>query len=329
MAKEASVRPLIALSDAGPDCPAAQFEGPEAIRKEIAAGHPIWIDVENPAPEQLAEIAALFPFHPLALEDVHHALQRPKIEEYDEHLFLVAFGIRKENGTQFTPLEIDVFLGKGVLVTFHEEPVPAIQAVMDRARLGRIPMERGADYLLHALLDGMMDSYFPLLDSFDQEMEKVEHKLLGPPKKELLAEIFSTRRHLLDLRRLLIPHAEVLGHLSGREYPWVSDPVRAYFRDVYDHLMRLTESADRYRELLNTAVETYLGQAAESTNRVMKILAAVATLGLPLTVVTSFYGMNFEHLPGIHNPLGVGILTGLLVAVEASLFLLFRRNGWL
>jgi magnesium transporter len=121
----------------------------------------------------------------------------------------------------------------------------------------------------------------------------------------------------------------VMNHLAGREYPWVSSPVRTYFRDVYDHLMRITESADRYRELMNTAVETYLGQAAESTNRVMKILAVLATLGLPLTVATSFYGMNFEHMPGIHHPLGVGILVGLLVAVEALLLVLFRRKGWL
>ena len=256
-------------------------------------------------------------------------MQRPKIEEYDEHIFVVAFGIRSDGGTKFAPLEVDFFLGRGYLVTFHEEPVAAIQDVSDRCRKARIPMERGADQLLHALLDGLVDSYFPLLEALDVEMEGMERDLLGPPRSELLGEIFSTRRRLLDLRRLLIPHAEVLGHLAGREYPWVSAPVRTYFRDVYDHLMRITESADRYRELLNTAVETYLGQAAESTNRVMKILAAVATLGLPLTVATSFYGMNFEHLPGIHHPLGVGILSGLLVAVEAFLFVLFRRKGWL
>ena len=329
MSSQSVGRPILALSDAGPDVPAALITGVDEIRREVEAGHPIWIDVEDPDPEQIAQIQSLFPFHPLALEDVYHAMQRPKLEEYDDHIFVVAFGIRLEGGTRFTPLEVDIFLGRGYLVTFHEEPVAAIHDVNERCRKGRIPMERGSDHLLHALLDGLVDSYFPLLESFDREMEKLERDLLGSPRSELLAEIFSTRRQLLDLRRFLIPHAEVLSHLAGREYPCVSPPVRAYFRDVYDHLMRITESADRYRELLNTAVETYLGQAAESTNRVMKILAAVATLGLPLTVATSFYGMNFEHLPGIHHPLGVGILSGLLVAVEAFLFVLFRRKGWL
>ena len=329
MGNEAGARPLVALADAGPDVPAILVEGLEAIRAEVESGHPVWIDVANPDPDQIAGIQSLFPFHPLAMEDVHHAVQRPKLEDYEKHLFLVAFGIRAEDETAFTPLEVDFLIGDGYLVTFHEEPVPAIQGVIDRSCMGRIPMERGPDYLLHALLDGLVDSYFPLLDALDREMEEVERKLLDPPQSELLAEIFSTRRHLLDLRRLLIPHADVLSHLAGREYPWVSPAVRTYFRDVYDHLMRITESADRYRELLNTGVETYLGQAAESTNRVMKILAAIATLGLPLTVITSFYGMNFEHMPGLHNPLGVGILAGLLLAVEAVLFVLFRRKGWL
>jgi magnesium transporter len=329
MDSQVGERSILALSDAGPDVPAALIEGMDAIRREIEAGHPIWIDIEDPNPGQIAQIQSLFPFHPLAIEDVYHAMQRPKLEEYEQHIFLVAFGIRAEEGTRFTPIEVDFFLGSGHLVTFHEEPVAAIHDVMERCRKGRIPMERGSDYLLHAVLDGLVDSYFPLLEAFDKDMEGVERQLLGPPRSELLAEIFSTRRQLLDLRRLLIPHAEVLGHLAGREYPWVSPPVRAYFRDVYDHLMRISESADRYRELLNTAVETYLGQAAESTNRVMKILAALATLGLPLTVATSFYGMNFEHMPGIHHPLGVGILAGLLAAVEVLLFVLFRRKGWL
>lgn len=329
MSSQPNHRPLLALSDAGSDVSAAVIEGVDAIRREVEAGHPVWIDVVDPDPERIAEIQSIFPFHPLALEDVYHAMQRPKIEEYDDHLFLVTFGMRSEGGTQFTPQEVDIFLGRGYLVTFHEEPVAVIQEVSERCRKGRIPMERGSDHLLHALLDGLIDTYFPLLEAFDAAMEGLERKLVGPPRSELLREIFSTRRRLLDLRRLLLPHAEVLSHLAGREYPWVSPPVRAYFRDVYDHLMRMTESADRYRELLNSAVETYLGQAAESTNRVMKILAVVATLGLPLTVATSFYGMNFEYLPGIHHPFGVGILVGLMVAVEAVLLVLFRRKGWL
>jgi magnesium transporter len=329
MNSEMSNRPLFALSDAGPDVPAVMIEGVDAIRREIEAGHPIWIDVEDPDADQIARIQTLFPFHPLAVEDVYHAIQRPKIEEYEHHLFLVAFGVRPEEGTAFTPLEVDCFLGRGYLVTFHEGSVPVIREIMERCRLGRIPMERGPDYLLHDLLDGLVDSFFPLLDLFDRELEEIERKLMGPPRSELLAEIFATRRHLLDLRKILIPHADLFSHLVGRDYPWVSESVRAYFRDVYDHMMRITESADRYRELLNTAVETYLGQAAENTNRVMKILAAIATLGIPLTVVTSFFGMNFDYLPGIHHPLGVGLMMALLVAVEGVLFVLFRRKGWL
>ncbi len=322
-------RPVTALSDAGPAVPALLVEGIDAIRLEMEQAHPIWIDIEDPTPEQIEQIQSLFSFHPLALEDVHHAIQRPKLDEYDEHLFLVAFWIRPGEDTRFSEVEVDVFIGPGYLVTFHEEPVPVIAEIAERCKRGRVPMERGPDHLLYAILDGLVDACFPLLDVFDERMEGIEQRLLGKPDSRLLSEIFATRRSLLDLRRLLIPHRELLGYLSNREYPWVSAPVRTYFRDVFDHLMRITEAADRLRELLDTSVELHLSQQAQSTNQVMKVLAIVATLGLPLTVVTSFYGMNFEHMPGLRHPAAVPILVAGLLAVEAALLWLFRKKEWL
>jgi magnesium transporter len=329
MAKPPEARPLVGLSDAGPDVAAHRIEGEEAIRAQLAAGCPIWIDVEDPSDAEIEQIQRIFPFHPLAVEDIQHAIQRPKLEEYDRHLFVVAFGFLAEEGTRFATLEVDAFLGEGYLVTFHEGPVPAIRDVTDRCCRGLLAFEKGADRVLHAILDGLIDSAFPILDALDQRTEQIEHRILKSNDADLLGEIFSTRKDLLVFRRMLMPHREVLGHLSSREYPWVTPSVRMYFRDVYDHVMRVTESADNFRELLDTGVETYLSQAAERTNQVMKLLAIIATLGLPLTVLTSFYGMNFEHLPGLHHPSGVLVLTGVMLTIEAALLFVFRRKGWL
>jgi magnesium transporter len=322
-------RPLVGLVDAGPDVPARRVEGMEAIRAHLSAGSPIWIDIESPSDPEIEQIRMLFPFHPLAVEDVHHAIQRPKLEEYDAHLFIVAFGFQLQEGTTCTSVEVDAFLGAGYLVTFHGEPVGAIDDVAERCRKGLLAFERGADRVLHAILDGLIDTAFPILDALDQRTEEIEHRILKSSDSDLLNEIFSTRKDLLIFRRMLMPHREVLGHLASREYEWVTSPVRMYFRDVYDHVMRVTESADNFRELLDTAVETYLSQAAERTNQVMKLLAIIATLGLPLTVLTSFYGMNFEHLPGAHHPSGVAILVLVMLTIEAGLLVVFRRRGWL
>lgn len=320
---------LVALVDKGPTVPAVQVEGFDEIQREISAGHPLWLDIQDATPEETERIQKLFSFHPLAIEDVHHAIQRPKIEEYDDQIFLVAFGVRIDEGTRFTPLEVDIFLGARYLVSFHEEPVAALDLVAERCMRGRVPLEKGADRLLRELLDGLVDSYSPLLEAFDDEMEKIEQRLPGVPGERLLREIFATRRRLLDLRRLLIPQRDLLGHLVVREYRWISTEERTYFRDIYDHLVRFTEAVDRIHELLDTAVEIYLGQAAYGTNRVMKILAVIATMGLPLTVTTGFFGMNFRHLPGLGRPEAIGLLIGALVVIEVALVVVFRRKGWL
>jgi magnesium transporter len=329
MSSAVGARPLVGYVDAGPDVPARRIEGEMAIQEQLVRKCPVWIDIEDPTDEDIDRVRSIFPFHPLAVEDVRHAIQRPKLEEYDQHLFIVAFGFLADEQGRFATLEVDAFLGEGYLVTFHEEPVPAVREVEDRCKKGLIAFEKGPDRVLHAILDGLVDTAFPILDLLDERTEVIEHRILKSTDKDLLNEIFATRKDLLVFRRTLMPHREVLGHLASREYPWVTPAVRMYFRDVYDHVMRVTESADNFRELLDTGVETYLSQAAERTNQVMKLLAIIATLGLPLTVLTSFYGMNFTHLPGLDHPLGVAILSIVMLAIEAVLLVVFRRKGWL
>lgn len=323
-----AIRPLAGYFDAGPDVPAARIEGAEAIRDALAAGHPIWLDVENPGPSDLDQAREIFGFHPLALEDVLHAVQRPKVEEYENYVFIVAFEV-KHDGQSWHPLEIDLFFGKGYVVTFHEDRSDVIDRLAERCREGKIAFEQGAERMLYAILDGLVDRSFPLLEEFDSRIESIEHGLLDGARREILSDIFAVRKELLAFRRLLPGHREILGHLAMRDHPHIAASFQAYFRDVYDHVLRIGDMADSYRELLDTAVETYLSQTAERTNQVMKILAIIATMGLPLSVMTSFFGMNFEHLPGIHSRYGVLIVMGTMLAVEGSLLGFFRKRGWL
>jgi magnesium transporter len=322
-------RPIWGISDAGPDVPSTRVEGIEAIRRELAAGHPIWIDIEAPTPWDIEQIHLIFPFHPLALEDVHHAVQRPKIEEYEEHLFLTAYGCRTEPGGEFTPLEVNAFVGKGYLVTFHDEPVPAISEVAQKCSRGRLALDRGSGFLLHAVLDGLVDSCFPILDAFDEEIDRIQEARTSRTSRRALDEIFEMRKRLLRFRRIIHPHIEVLGHLATKENDYISRTVRAYFRDVYDHVLRILDATDSSREILDTAVDTYLSQATENTNQVVKTVTVIATLGLPLTVLTGFFGMNFDHMAVFHHPLGVLVFFGLAIGIEGFLLVLFRRKGWL
>lgn len=322
-------RPLSAVADSGPDVPSSRVEGIEAIRQELAAGHPIWIDVEAPTPWDIEQIRSIFPFHPLALEDVHHAIQRPKIEEYEDHLFLTVFGFQQEEGGEFTPLEVNAFVGRGYLVTFHDEPIAALSEIAQKCARGRLALDRGSDFLLHAVLDGLIDSCFPILDAFDEVIDQIQERRTGRPGREAIEEIFAMRKRLIRLRRIIHPHVEVLGHLATKEYGYISRTVRAYFRDVYDHVLRILDATDSSREILDTAVDTYLSQATENTNQVMKTVTVIATLGLPLTVLTGFFGMNFEHMGVLRHPAGVWVFFGTAIVIEGILLLVFRRRGWL
>jgi magnesium transporter len=328
MPKTPGVPILRGYMDAGADVPAACVVGTEAIRSAIDAGHPVWVDVESPTDEDLEQARQLFSFHPLALEDVHHDIQRPKLEEYPGHLFIVAFGV-SGRGVHWSPQEVDIFIGKNYIVTFHEESVGAVARIADWCERGKISFEQGADRILYTILDGLVDECFPLLEGFDEHIEGIEHKLLDGPSGSLLEEIFLVRKELLRLRKLLPGHRELLGHLSMYENPGISPAVRTYLRDVYDHVLRIGDTADTYRELLDTAVDTYMSRMAERTNQVMKLLAIIATMGLPFTVMTGFYGMNFDHIPGLRNPAGVWILLGGLIVTEGILVGVFRRKGWL
>jgi magnesium transporter len=291
----------------------------------------LWLDLEAPTAEDLAPVREAFHLHPLAVEECDHTGVRPKIEEFEDHLYLVFHGINHNPGAdELDTVEFKFFLARGLLITIHDRPSSSIAAVRERLRaepglLGR----RGVDTVLHRILDAIVDHYFPVLEKLEVEVEEAETEVFHSPGGQLQERMLRLQRRLLTLHRLIYPQLDILSALASGRYPEIEAEDLAYFRDVHDHLERINERVALSREMLAGAMQCSLAETSNRMNAAMKGLAVVATLALPASFVTSLMGMNLRHLPGNEARetfWGVGILCAVL-----SLGLLFwlRRARYL
>ena len=291
----------------------------------------LWIDIERPDEPETLELSRLFPrFHPLAVEDLLHTEIRPKVETYDDHIFVVFRGLNFNPDSHILDtIGLKIFLGRTFIVSAHREPLRSVLSVA--ARLEQEPelLGRGPDRVCHALIDQIVDNYFPLLDAMDDAMEEIEDSLFKEFRKEALEKIFSLKKDVTAMRRVAAPQREILNVLSNRPYDAVQPATQLYFRDVYDHILRVTDSLDSYRDLLAGALDSYISQVSNRMNEVMKTLSIVATIILPLSLVTGVFGMNFEVMPGLKNPMGFWELMAVMAAIAGGLFIFFRWRKWL
>lgn len=288
-----------------------------------------WIDLERQDADQLSLLGERFGFHPLAMEDCAHFDQRPKLESYKDHLFLVTHGFRRtdSDADPVELLELHTFLGKRYLVTVHAEPIPAMEAVWDRVRKDGSTALRGADFVCYLVADAVVDSYFPLLDDVAAEVEEVEDKVLDGRRDVELSEIFRQKRLLVQLRKVLSPQRDVFALLAKRGEGWVDERTALYFRDVYDHVLRLHEWIESTRDLLGNALDAYLWSASQRTNEIMKRLTLLSAIFLPITFITGFWGQNFEGLPFRSDSLMTLTLASCVV-VPAAMMVFFLRSKW-
>jgi len=261
----------------------------------------VWVDMENPQGAERDALVDLFHFHPLAIEDVFHTVQRPKIEEYEKSFFVVAhevdYSCERGEDDQLLVNQISIFVQNSLLVTVHEKPSVAIHTLQTRCEHHTPVLRRGAAYLLYALLDTLVDRYFPIMDSISEEIDDLEDKIVEQPRRELLDTIFSLKRRLLKLRKLTGPTRDAVTVLTTRDFPVVTSESLPYFRDVGDHLIRINEMLDSYRELMSGALDAYLSNINNQLNLVMQRLTVVTVIFLPLTFVTGVFGMNFKVQP--------------------------------
>lgn len=293
----------------------------------------LWVDIDSTSRQQLALLEKVFNFHPLAIEDVLNPLSRPKVEQYDGYLFVALRVVRFQDETH-DPYDLETanlyfFLGPTYLVTVHTGPSPNVDRVADVALRTPDLVSRGSARLAHHIMDVSVDAFFPILDRVDEFIDGLEERVFAAFDEEALRDIFAVKRMVLSLRRYLSPQREIFNVLSNRPSPLLPADIQLYYRDIYDHMLRINDSLDTYRDLLSSTMESYLSQVSNRLNVVTKGLSLVATLSVPFVVVSGMWGMNFTRIPLSEHPYGFEIMLVGQLVLGAGLIWLFRNRKWL
>lgn len=289
----------------------------------------VWITVEGLGqPEVLAGFQDRFHLHPLALEDVLTLSQRPKVEPYGDHYFVVLRMVRL--ATAVEEEQVSLFFGPGFVLTVHERAGGDVfEPVRERIRQNRGRIRHaGSDYLAYSLIDSVVDGIFPVLEPMGERIELLEDEIIGEPGSQLISRVHAVRRDLLALRRAIWATREVILALQREESPLVAPETRIFLRDCHDHAVEGLELVETYRETAAALMEVYLWGQNQRLNEVMKVLTVIATLFIPLTFIASLYGMNFQHMPELGWRYGYPAALGVMAAVAGGLIFYFRSRGW-
>jgi magnesium transporter len=279
----------------------------------------------------LKQIATAFQLHPLVLEDVVNTEQRPKVEDYEQHLFLVLKNITWHDKTRTIQTEqISLILGQNFVLSFQEGNQDVFHTVRARLQNGKSGIRtHGSDYLFYAFLDAVVDNYFFVLEALGEEIESLEEQVMKQTGQESLRDLHELKREMIVLRKSVWPLREVVGRLSREESSLVHQATQVYLRDVYDHTVQVIETIETYREMLTSILEIYLTSLSNKLNEIMKVMAMIATLFIPLTLIASIYGMNFKHMPELEWTWGYPLVLAIMGLCAAGMVLFFRKRKWL
>jgi magnesium transporter len=290
----------------------------------------VWVGLRDATEAELKEMQEEFDLHELAVEDARHGHQRPKIEEYGDSLFVVLQTIEVA-GDELRAGEIDVFAGRNYVLSVRHHAERGFQDV--RARAEREPelLKNGSGYVLYALMDAVVDRYFPVLDAVEMELEKAEERLFlpGASSRHNIEALYYVKQKLTTMKHATAPLQENAGKLYGGRVPHVCSGLGEYFRDVYDHLVRINQSIDAARDTVNTAIQVALAMVATGQGEITRRLAAYAALVAVPTMIAGVYGMNFRHMPELSWEIGYPLTVSVMVALDAFLFWRFRKAGWI
>jgi magnesium transporter len=289
----------------------------------------LWLDLEDPHSTALDELAVRYGFHELAVEDCRHQIQLAKVDHYDGYVFIVVHTTQyREEPCEIDIREIDIFMGPEYLVSVHYGPSMAVNEIRRRLA-GNGGQVTRPDHVLHAIVDVVVDRYLPTLDHIGDTIDDVQDKLLVNPDVALLQTMFTLKRGLLQFRRAATSQRELLNALIRDESHLIKKDMRIYFRDVYDHAVRALDLLETYRDLLTGGLDIYLTQMANKTNDIVKALTILATIMLPLTVVTGYFGMNFKYIPFGENHFGIWYITAGLLFISGTMLGWFKYKKWL
>jgi magnesium transporter len=295
----------------------------------------LWLDFEGEPVETCEPILRdVFRFHPLAIDDALRETHIPKLDDWGDYLYIAFHAVEfdLDGGSHVNTSEVDFFLGGGYLVSHHDEKIPVLDKIWDRCDKDRRILGEGADHTLYVILDELVESYMGAFQEIDEAVDALEDEILESSAKETLGDIFKLKRALVQLRRTLAPQREVLTALARGSYSVIDARDRVYFRDVYDHLVRMFDINESMRDQVGGALETYLSATNNRMNEIMKTLTVITTLFMPISFIASFFGMNFfspafplEHWTG---RTAFGLMMVFTVTIPVSFYVWARRRGW-
>lgn len=290
---------------------------------------PLWFDFDSPTQAELEFLEKGLRIHHLTLEDVVKQNQRPKIESFEDYVYLAIHPMIHKNTLEIEPSELDLLLSSHWLVTVHYGGVPSLLQNSHLHERLSLALPRGVDFLLYTIVDLIVDSYFPILDEIDDEIDALEDSLLGQARKEDMNRLLALKRSLVRIRRAVGPQREVLNELTRRDFSFVRPEYSLYFRDVYDHLIRITEELDSLRDLLSGALEIHLTAVSNQLNVTIKRLSAWGTIFVVITAITGIYGMNFEYMPELKWRYGYLAVMTVMAATTVALYIYFKKKDYL
>jgi magnesium transporter len=296
----------------------------------------VWVDILAETPEKMDAagevLANVFKFHYLTIEDCHETRNQPKVEPFNEYLFFIVHGVKNETNTaNFVTKELDGYLGDNYIVTYHHEIFRSIETVKRQIRTSTYAFSRGADYVLHQILDQIVDLYIPVVEEFDQVINEMEDRIFQSKKtgNKVLEEIMDIKRSVGRMRRISSKQLAALYRFSHGEFPLINEHHLPFFRDVHDHLLRISDLSENYRDLVNGLLDIHFSVIASKTNDVMKVMTIISTIMLPLSVIAGIYGMNFENMPELKTRYGYLLTLGVMLMVALGLLYYFWRRGWI
>ncbi len=309
---------------------------PEACRPYLTSNSVSWIDVQGLGSEALwQQLGEVFGLHPLLLEDMVNIPQRPKVEEYEGHLLVVLqVAVPRASHKQiqgYSLAQVSLVVGPHCVLTVQESAAAdCFEPVRRRifANKGLI-RQQGPDFLAYALIDAVIDGYFPLLEAYGDRLEGMQNRVLPKPKPQTLPRIYKLKRELLGLRRVLWPHREVINRLLHDSNTHMAAPVRVYLRDCYNHVLQQLDAIENYREMAHSLLDIYLSSVSNNINETMRVLTVISTIFIPLTFIVGVYGMNFEYMPELKSPIGYWVCWLVMLTIAGGLLYFFWKRGWL
>lgn len=278
----------------------------------------------------IEEIGKCFGIHNLVLEDIANTGQRPKYEEYGDYVYIVARMLYTDDNLEVVSEQVSIILGMNYVITFKEKDDTVFEAIKSRIQdgIGRI-RRMGADYLVYSMIDVIVDNYFIILEELGDRLESLENRLLVRPSPKTLKEIQFLKREMLFINKSVRPLREVVGYMERAESDLIKEQTNIYLRDVYDHIIEVTDMVDTYRDILSGMLDIYLSSVSNGMNQVMKVLTIISTLFMPITFIAGLYGMNFENMPEIRWTYGYPVVLAVMAIICCAMIVYFKKKKWL